>query len=175
MEKFDKEKELKRLQEDKNEFLNIKVDEAFEESLSKVDETKEIEKKEFDFNEEIIEEESNLDDAILKGIEHENKDEDEEEYETLTPVVKLRVPHAGIKEVKMDFNDLSASTLLRIEKMWEKNRTSRKFVPLKAMDTEYLGYIVSHCSGIKYSLLQQLNAGDYSRLTLKVQNFLLGV
>lgn len=114
-----------------------------------------------------------LDELIATGEEKETEDESEEEW-TLKPVIQLRVPIDGLNEIKLDFSQLNGRSLKKIEKLWEKNRTSKKFVVINAFDTEYCMFVAAHCSGIPYSKLEELNAGDYSKLKLSVQSFLLG-
>ncbi len=172
---FDKDKFLKNLDNDRAKLDNEKIEEGLNEIFNGEEGSEgceEISNLKNSLSDEFINE--NLDDLIATGVEKENDDEENDEEWTLTPIIKLKVPVDGINEIKLDFSQLNGRNLKKIEKLWEKNRTSRKSVIINAFDTEYCMFIAAHCSGIPYSKLEELNAGDYSKLKLKIQSFLLG-
>lgn len=172
-EKFDKEKFLKEFDRDKAKLENEKIEDGLTEIGNEHAYIHDGGSSTLENNENDEVSNGELDDLIATGEEKETEDESDEEW-TLKPVIQLRVPIDGLNEIKLDFSQLNGRSLKKIEKLWEKNRTSKKFVVINAFDTEYCMFVAAHCSGIPYSKLEELNAGDYSKLKLSVQSFLLG-
>lgn len=174
---FDKEKWKRDLEKDKARLGDEKIEDALNEVNDQMTEDGNKDVRKTSAINDISEDDSGdskLDEIIKNGEEKEEDDEESDKEWTLTPVIKLKVPVNGLDEIKLDFSDLNGKTLKKIERIWEKNRTSKKWTPLTAMDTEYCMFIAAHCSGIPYSRLEELNASDYSKVKMKVQNFLLG-
>ena len=109
-----------------------------------------------------------------KTIEEMLKMEDEAEVEGESNVITLSKPIENIKEIVLDLESLTGSSLTNIEKTWRKECRKKDNTSLiKELDGAYLAMVAAVASKTSYSLMQKLSAKDFTKITMKVSSFLL--
>ena len=109
-----------------------------------------------------------------KTIEEMLKMEDETEDEGESNVITLSKPIGNIKEIVLDLESLTGSSLTNIEKTWRKECRKKDNTSLiKELDGTYLAMVAAVASKTSYSLIQKLSAKDFTKVTMKVSSFLL--
>ena len=109
-----------------------------------------------------------------KTIEEMLKMEDETEDEGESNVITLSKPIGNIKEIVLDLESLTGSSLTNIEKTWRKECRKKDNTSLiKELDGTYLAMVAAVASKTSYSLMQKLSAKDFTKVTMKVSSFLL--
>ncbi|WP_462350801.1 hypothetical protein [Fusobacterium varium] len=115
-----------------------------------------------------------IEDAKEKTIEEMLKMEDETEVEGESNVITLSKPIENIKEIVLDLESLTGSSLTNIEKTWRKECRKKDNTSLiKELDGAYLAMVAAVASKTSYSLMQKLSAKDFTKITMKVSSFLL--
>lgn len=134
--------------------------------LNKVEKTEDIKEK--------IETSEKTEDTKEKTIEEMLKMEDETEDEGESNVITLSKPIGNIKEIVLDLESLTGSSLTNIEKTWRKECRKKDNTSLiKELDGTYLAMVAAVASKTSYSLIQKLSAKDFTKVTMKVSSFLL--
>ena len=134
--------------------------------LNKVEKTEDIKEK--------IETSEKTEDTKEKTIEEMLKMEDETEDEGESNVITLSKPIGNIKEIVLDLESLTGSSLTNIEKTWRKECRKKDNTSLiKELDGTYLAMVAAVASKTSYSLMQKLSAKDFTKVTMKVSSFLL--
>lgn len=115
-----------------------------------------------------------IEDGKEKTIEEMLKMEDEPENEGESNVITLSKPIENIKEIVLDLESLTGSSLTNIEKTWRKECRKKDNTSLiKELDGAYLAMVAAVASKTSYSLMQKLSAKDFTKITMKVSSFLL--
>ena len=115
-----------------------------------------------------------IEDGKEKTIEEMLKMEDEPENEGESNVITLSKPIENIKEIVLDLESLTGSSLTNIEKTWRKECRKKDNTSLiKELDGTYLAMVAAVASKTSYSLMQKLSAKDFTKVTMKVSSFLL--
>lgn len=115
-----------------------------------------------------------IEDGKEKTIEEMLKMEDEPEVEGESNVITLSKPIENIKEIVLDLESLTGSSLTNIEKTWRKECRKKDNTSLiKELDGAYLAMVAAVASKTSYSLMQKLSAKDFTKITMKVSSFLL--
>ena len=115
-----------------------------------------------------------IEDGKEKTIEEMLKMEDEAEVEGESNVITLSKPIENIKEIVLDLESLTGSSLTNIEKTWRKECRKKDNTSLiKELDGAYLAMVAAVASKTSYSLMQKLSAKDFTKITMKVSSFLL--
>lgn len=115
-----------------------------------------------------------IEDGKEKTIEEMLKMEDESENEGESNVITLSKPIENIKEIVLDLESLTGSSLTNIEKTWRKECRKKDNTSLiKELDGAYLAMVAAVASKTSYSLMQKLSAKDFTKITMKVSSFLL--
>lgn len=115
-----------------------------------------------------------IEDGKEKTIEEMLKMEDETENEGESNVITLSKPIENIKEIVLDLESLTGSSLTNIEKTWRKECRKKDNTSLiKELDGAYLAMVAAVASKTSYSLMQKLSAKDFTKITMKVSSFLL--
>ncbi|WP_051775871.1 phage tail assembly protein [Paenibacillus tyrfis] len=73
---------------------------------------------------------------------------------------------------KLDFERLSGDDIIVCERQYQARQPD--FTYVKETSKEYQSYIVARAAGVQVELIRKLSASDFSRVTLRAQNFLLG-
>lgn len=134
--------------------------------LNKVEKKEDIKEK--------IETSEKTEDTKEKTIEEMLKMEDETEDEGESNVITLSKPIGNIKEIVLDLESLTGSSLTNIEKTWRKECRKKDNTSLiKELDGTYLAMVAAVASKTSYSLIQKLSAKDFTKVTMKVSSFLL--
>lgn len=134
--------------------------------LNKVEKKEDIKEK--------IETSEKTEDTKEKTIEEMLKTEDETEDEGESNVITLSKPIGNIKEIVLDLESLTGSSLTNIEKTWRKECRKKDNTSLiKELDGTYLAMVAAVASKTSYSLMQKLSAKDFTKVTMKVSSFLL--
>lgn len=134
--------------------------------LNKAEKTEDIKEK--------IETSEKTEDTKEKTIEEMLKTEDETEDEGESNVITLSKPIGNIKEIVLDLESLTGSSLTNIEKTWRKECRKKDNTSLiKELDGTYLAMVAAVASKTSYSLIQKLSAKDFTKVTMKVSSFLL--
>ncbi|WP_306583771.1 hypothetical protein [Fusobacterium ulcerans] len=134
--------------------------------LNKVEKKEDIKEK--------IETSEKTEDTKEKTIEEMLKTEDETEDEGESNVITLSKPIGNIKEIVLDLESLTGSSLTNIEKTWRKECRKKDNTSLiKELDGTYLAMVAAVASKTSYSLIQKLSAKDFTKVTMKVSSFLL--
>lgn len=134
--------------------------------LNKAEKTEDIKEK--------IETSEKTEDTKEKTIEEMLKMEDETENEGESNVITLSKPVENIKEIVLDLESLTGSSLTNIEKTWRKECRKKDNTSLiKELDGAYLAMVAAVASKTSYSLMQKLSAKDFTKITMKVSSFLL--
>ena len=134
--------------------------------LNKAEKTEDIKEK--------IETSEKTEDTKEKTIEEMLKMEDETENEGESNVITLSKPIGNIKEIVLDLESLTGSSLTNIEKTWRKECRKKDNTSLiKELDGTYLAMVAAVASKTSYSLMQKLSAKDFTKVTMKVSSFLL--
>ncbi len=134
--------------------------------LNKAEKTEDIKEK--------IETSEKIEDTKEKTIEEMLKMEDETEDEGESNVITLSKPIGNIKEIVLDLESLTGSSLTNIEKTWRKECRKKDNTSLiKELDGTYLAMVAAVASKTSYSLMQKLSAKDFTKVTMKVSSFLL--
>lgn len=134
--------------------------------LNKVEKKEDIKEK--------IETSEKTEDTKEKTIEEMLKMEDETEDERESNVITLSKPIGNIKEIVLDLESLTGSSLTNIEKTWRKECRKKDNTSLiKELDGTYLAMVAAVASKTSYSLMQKLSAKDFTKVTMKVSSFLL--
>ncbi|MEH1740009.1 hypothetical protein [Fusobacterium varium] len=134
--------------------------------LNKAEKTEDIKEK--------IETSEKTEDTKEKTIEEMLKMEDETEDEGESNVITLSKPIGNIKEIVLDLESLTGSSLTNIEKTWRKECRKKDNTSLiKELDGTYLAMVAAVASKTSYSLMQKLSAKDFTKVTMKVSSFLL--
>lgn len=134
--------------------------------LNKAEKTEDIKEK--------IETSEKTEDTKEKTIEEMLKMEDETEDEGESNVITLSKPIGNIKEIVLDLESLTGSSLTNIEKTWRKECRKKDNTSLiKELDGTYLAMVAAVASKTSYSLIQKLSAKDFTKVTMKVSSFLL--
>lgn len=134
--------------------------------LNKAEKTEDIKEK--------IETSEKTEDTKEKKIEEMLKMEDETEDEGESNVITLSKPIGNIKEIVLDLESLTGSSLTNIEKTWRKECRKKDNTSLiKELDGTYLAMVAAVASKTSYSLMQKLSAKDFTKVTMKVSSFLL--
>lgn len=121
-----------------------------------------------------IETSEKTEDTKEKTIEEMLKMEDETEDEGESNVITLSKPIGNIKEIVLDLESLTGSSLTNIEKTWRKECRKKDNTSLiKELDGTYLAMVAAVASKTSYSLMQKLSAKDFTKVTMKVSSFLL--
>lgn len=121
-----------------------------------------------------IETSEKTEDTKEKTIEEMLKMEDETEVEGESNVITLSKPIENIKEIVLDLESLTGSSLTNIEKTWRKECRKKDNTSLiKELDGAYLAMVAAVASKTSYSLMQKLSAKDFTKVTMKVSSFLL--
>ncbi len=121
-----------------------------------------------------IETSEKIEDTKEKTIEEMLKMEDETEDEGESNVITLSKPIGNIKEIVLDLESLTGSSLTNIEKTWRKECRKKDNTSLiKELDGTYLAMVAAVASKTSYSLMQKLSAKDFTKVTMKVSSFLL--
>lgn len=121
-----------------------------------------------------IETSEKIEDVKEKTIEEMLKMEDETENEGESNVITLSKPIGNIKEIVLDLESLTGSSLTNIEKTWRKECRKKDNTSLiKELDGTYLAMVAAVASKTSYSLMQKLSAKDFTKVTMKVSSFLL--
>lgn len=121
-----------------------------------------------------IETSEKTEDTKEKTIEEMLKMEDETEDEGENNVITLSKPIGNIKEIVLDLESLTGSSLTNIEKTWRKECRKKDNTSLiKELDGTYLAMVAAVASKTSYSLMQKLSAKDFTKVTMKVSSFLL--
>lgn len=134
--------------------------------LNKAEKTEDIKEK--------IETSEKIEDTKEKTIEEMLKMEDETEDKGESNVITLSKPIGNIKEIVLDLESLTGSSLTNIEKTWRKECRKKDNTSLiKELDGTYLAMVAAVASKTSYSLMQKLSAKDFTKVTMKVSSFLL--
>lgn len=90
---------------------------------------------------------------------------------------KLRYPveYEGKKyeSLNMDFSSLTAEDIINAESQFVAETGTDPFV--KETRKMFQAYVAARAAGVSPDMIKKMNASDFSRLTVRVQNFLLGV
>ncbi|QHZ50032.1 hypothetical protein ERICV_05133 [Paenibacillus phage phiERICV] len=77
-------------------------------------------------------------------------------------------------ELLLDFDSLSGEDLLSCESQLKTVTDASEFIPMKEISKPYLTLVVARAAKVPFELIQNLPAKDFSKVTLRAQNFLLG-
>lgn len=77
-----------------------------------------------------------------------------------------------VTEITINFDDLTGNDILAVNRQYKaESKNSTSWAP--EMDKEYQAYIVAKAAGVHVGLVKTAPAKDFTRLTLRAQNFLL--
>ncbi|MGG4034204.1 phage tail assembly protein [Paenibacillus cisolokensis] len=89
-------------------------------------------------------------------------------------IFKLRRPISfegeTYAELNLDFESLTGEDVIACERQFLSENNGSTFV--KETSKAYQSYIVARAAGVPVELIRKLSAGDFSRVTLRAQNFL---
>ncbi|MBH0342740.1 hypothetical protein ABB08_11290 [Paenibacillus larvae] len=77
-------------------------------------------------------------------------------------------------ELLLDFDSLSGRDLLSCESQLKTVVDKTDFIPMKEISKPYLALVVARAAKVPVELIQGLPAKDFSKMTVRAQNFLLG-
>ncbi|SJZ95049.1 hypothetical protein SAMN02745174_02043 [Cetobacterium ceti] len=153
MKNLDKDKLPEDLKRDLERVENEKINKQLVAPEIKIENIKVEEKKE-----------STTDELLGFKVEAEKEEDD--------MIIKLKKPISGIKEIILNPDKITGTTLSHLEKVWRsRNRENREMV--KELDGEYLAMVASIMSGISYANIMELGGNDFTKVTSKTRNFLL--
>lgn len=78
-----------------------------------------------------------------------------------------------VASLHLNFAGLSADDIIAAERQFVAETGENPFV--KETSKLFQAYIAARAADVPIELVKKINASDFSRLTLRVQNFLLGV
>ncbi|TGV29902.1 phage tail assembly protein [Mesorhizobium sp. M00.F.Ca.ET.186.01.1.1] len=92
------------------------------------------------------------------------------------PVYKLSRPFSfdgtEYTELKLDLDDLTGEDLIACER--QLNATTDDVVFVKELSKPYLALVAARAAKVPVELIRKLPGKDFSKVTMQVQNFLLG-
>ena len=77
------------------------------------------------------------------------------------------------EELTLDFDKLTGDDLLSCENELNATISEGTFIPMKEIDKRYLALVVAKAAGVPSELIRKLPAKDFSKVTVRAQNFLL--
>lgn len=77
-------------------------------------------------------------------------------------------------EFALDFDSLTGEDLLSAERQFNEISGGDSFTPVKQIAQMYQALVAARAAKVPYELVKSLPAKDFSKLTVRAQNFLLG-
>jgi hypothetical protein len=78
-----------------------------------------------------------------------------------------------IKEINLDFDELSYKDLERAEKEARLRLKKKETMAIPEMNKKYLACVAAIAGGVKAELIFSLKANDFTQITMLVMNFLM--
>lgn len=105
-----------------------------------------------------------------------DKENNEKVIENDGNVYTLRQPLSfegeTYESLKLDFHKLTGEDIISCERQYQSSNHEFSFV--KETSKAYQAYVVARAARVPAELIFKLSASDFSRVTLRCQNFLLG-
>ena len=77
------------------------------------------------------------------------------------------------EKLNLAFEKLTGNDLLSCENELNATVPDGTFIPMKEIDKRYLALVVAKAAGVPSELIRKLPAKDFSKVTVRAQNFLL--
>lgn len=93
-----------------------------------------------------------------------------ESYKFLKPVT---FDDKEYMEIQFDLDGLTGEDMLAAERRFNLSHRENQGAPLKELSKEYQIHVMAIASQMPVEFFNKISAKDFSRITIKVQNFLL--